>query len=72
MSDERFWEIADEFEERDKDDQAYVPIKNVKDLTESILKANKGDIDETKADLTLFYFKQPRKAQAIIKATLNA
>lgn len=70
MSDGKFWAIADEFEERDSNWQAYVPKKNIKNLTKAILKANKGDVDETRADLTLFYFKQPRVAEKIYEEVI--
>ena len=76
MTDERFWSIADEFEDVDANDQSYVPKKNIKPLVEAIIEANNGDIDETRADLTLFNFKQPKAAQKIcnevIKAKCNA
>lgn len=57
MTDKRFWEIADEYELRDKNLQAYVPKDNIPDLCKAIIVANKGDADECRADLTLFEFK---------------
>lgn len=71
MSDKKFWEIADKYENLNSKGQSYVPKSNIKPLVEDILKANKGNINETKADLTLFNFKQHNVAQRIIKQILG-
>ena len=54
MSDEAFWNIADNYEEINEDDQSYVPKSQAAELVKDIAAANNYDYDETIADLNLF------------------
>jgi hypothetical protein len=53
MTDEAFWVIADNYEQRNKDDQPYVPKYQAAALARDVAAANDYDYDETVADLNL-------------------
>ena len=58
MTNERFWKIADDFERYYvTGENPYVCLKDVKDLSETIIKENNGDFDESLADFQMFDFR---------------
>lgn len=57
MDDKKFWDIADMYEEADKEGQSYVPAKDIKKLVRDVFEANNHDYDESLADISLFQFK---------------
>ena len=56
MTDQEFWDIADEYEKLNEDDQSYVPRDQWKALAIDICETNNRDYDESLADLTLFRY----------------
>ena len=56
MTDQEFWNIADEYEESNEDGQSYVPRDQWKTLAIDICETNNKDYDESLADLTLFRY----------------
>jgi len=56
MTDQEFWNIADEYEESNKDGQSYVPRDQWKTLAIDICETNNRDYDESLADLSLFRY----------------
>ncbi len=60
MTDQEFWNIADEYEELKEDEEciygSYVPRKNWKALAIDVCETNNRDYNESLADLTLFRY----------------
>lgn len=56
MTDQEFWNIADEYEESNEDGQSYVPRDQWKALATDICETNNRDYDESLADLSLFRY----------------
>lgn len=60
MTDEKFWQLADKYEQSynyHKGEEPFVLVKDAEDLAIEIIRTNNYDFDESLADFELFNFR---------------